>query len=415
MSARPHVHLDAVGGVAGDMFVAAMLDALPALRDRVLTDVAAVLVAGGGAVELTEGRSGGVRALRFGLRAAHVAGHERDPHGHDPHGHDPHGHDPHGFGEMVTVIRRAALAQGTAEQAVAMLTMLAEVEARIHGVPIDQVHFHEIGDRDSLVDFVAAGSIAAALDGASWSISDLPKGGGLVRTQHGLLPVPAPATAALLAGFRWRDDGVPGERITPTGAAILRHLVGAGTAGLRAPGRLLASGTGAGTRESEGLPNVLRALVFETENVWVGVPIAERCAVISFDVDDMTGEEIAVAGERLRGEAGVLDLTVGSRIGKKGRPVQSFRLLVSPESIERVQACCFAETSTIGLRWRIEERAVLPRRIQAHPAAGGEVRVKKVDRPGGETTAKVESDDLCAHPGLESRRALKAAVERGEP
>ena len=128
---------------------------------------------------------------------------------------------------MVGRIRTAALADGSAEQAVAILTLIAGVEAAIHQVPIEDVHFHEIADWDLLLDVVAAGSIAAALPAARWTVSPLPRGGGLVKTQHGLLPVPAPATAALLTGFAWRDDGVGGERVTPTGAAILRHLVGA--------------------------------------------------------------------------------------------------------------------------------------------------------------------------------------------
>ena len=125
-------------------------------------------------------------------------------------------------------------------------------------MPVDEVHFHEIGDWDSLMDVMAAGSIAAALEGARWSVSALPRGGGLVRTRHGLLPVPAPATARLLDGFTWRDDGIGGERVTPTGAAILRHLVGAAAA-RGVVGRLQGTGTGAGTRELPGQPNILRA------------------------------------------------------------------------------------------------------------------------------------------------------------
>ena len=168
---------------------------------------------------------------------------------------------------MVGRIRTAALADGSAEQAVAILTLIAEVEATIHQVPIEDVHFHEIADWDSLLDVVAAGSIAAALPAARWTVSPLPRGGGLVKTRHGLLPVPAPATAALLTGFAWRDDGVGGERVTPTGAAILRHLVGPDGSGFgngsSHAGRLVSIGTGAGTRTLPGIPNVLRALVFE--------------------------------------------------------------------------------------------------------------------------------------------------------
>src|SRR6185437_10213994 len=229
--AMPDIHLDAVGGIAGDMFVAAMLDALPALRDRVLADARAALPAGYG-VELAERRSGALRGLGFGL-TGHGYGH-----------HHQH-HEDGSFPKMAARIRGAGLGDGTADKAVGILTLLAEVEATIHQVPLEDVHFHEIADWDSLIDVVASGSIAAALDGARWTVSPLPRGGGLVKTQHGMLPVPAPATAALLTGFEWRDDGVGGERVTPTGAAILRYLVKPADAA-SAAGRLAASGTGAG-------------------------------------------------------------------------------------------------------------------------------------------------------------------------
>ena len=129
------------------------------------------------------------------------------------------------FPEIARLISSAKLHPGTADQAIAILRRLAEAESRMHRVPVDEVHFHEIADWDSLMDVVAAGSIAAALAQCSWSVSDLPRGDGLVRTRHGLLPIPAPATVELLRGFRWRDDGVGGERVTPTGAAIVAHLV----------------------------------------------------------------------------------------------------------------------------------------------------------------------------------------------
>ena len=230
-----HIHLDAVGGIAGDMFVAALLDAFPDLRPRVLADARAVLPAGYEG-RLRETHNGILRGLGFGL-----AGEPR----HD--GGDHH-HGAGSFLDMVGHIRTAALADGSAEQAIAILTLIAEVEATIHQVPIEDVHFHEIADWDSLLDVVAAGSIAAALPATRWTVSPLPRGGGLVKTQHGLLPVPAPATAALLTGFIWRDDGVGGERVTPTGAAILRHLVGPNGSGSSPAGRLVAIGTGAGTR-----------------------------------------------------------------------------------------------------------------------------------------------------------------------
>lgn len=388
-----HVHLDAVGGAAGDMFVAAMLDARPDLKDRVFQDLKAVLPPAIGAPALTPGLSGGIAALRFGLIwRAH-----REP---------AHGAR---FAELVQRIEAAALSEGTARESVAILRRLAEAEGRLHGTAVEQVHFHEIGDWDSLLDVVAAGSIVAALAGWHWSVSELPRGSGLVRTQHGLLPVPAPATVELLHGFRWRDDGIPGERVTPTGAAILAHLVDAP----HPPSRgmvLQATGIGAGTREVPGQPNILRALVFDVATTSSAIE-HDQVAVIEFDLDDMSGEEIAVAVDHLRATEGVIDLSAGMRQGKKGRLVQDLRLLARPAAREAVIAACLAQTSTLGLRWRLESRAILPRVADRIDIDGQALRRKHAQRPDGRVTVKVESDDVAGQPTLAARRRLR---QRGE-
>lgn len=412
------VHLDAVGGVAGDMFVAAMLDALPDLQEKVLADATAVLPEGVGPPRLSEGTSGGLRALRFGLSGGGtLAGHVRD---HPEHRHgdeDPNAekapahnrsHDSAGsYRDMASRIRSAPLSPGAADHAVAILTLIAEAEAVIHRIAVDDVHFHEIADWDSLVDVVAAGSIAAALTGARWTVSSLPRGAGLVGTRHGLLPIPAPATASILTGFEWRDDGVGGERVTPTGAAILKHLVGQQRQ-YYVSGRLKAVGAGAGTRSLPGIPNVLRALVFAE----ISAIDQDRVVVLSFEIDDMTGEEIAVAADRLRKLAGVLDLSIGRRSGKKGRNMDSFRLLIRPEAAPIVIDRCFLETSTIGLRIHEEVRVTLPRQSSMSESDGRPVGVKTVRRPGGDMTAKAESDDLIGD-SLEARRHRKRLTEVG--
>lgn len=420
-----HVHLDAVGGAAGDMFVAAMLDALPHLRQRVFDDLAAVLPHGIGRPELTEGLSGALAVRRFGLAGSSGAAPAHHHHGHDHVHHHDHDHDhehglpeaagsdgqhAHGtrFVDLAARIEAAPLHAGTAAQSVAILRRLAQAESRMHRVPVDEVHFHEVGDWDSLLDVVAAGSIAAALAGWTWSVSALPRGSGLVRTRHGLLPVPAPATTALLTGFSWRDDGRPGERVTPTGAAVLAHLVA--TPSLRPPDglRLVASGMGAGTRELEGMPNVLRALVHALDGQ---AGVDDEVMVLSFDVDDMTGEEIGVAADRLRAADGVLDVSLGLRIGKKGRPLHDFRLLVTPARLEAVGELCLRETSTIGLRWHRVQRQRLARDVEAVAIGDATVRRKRVRRPGGETTVKAESDDLAGTGTLAARRRLQSRAE----
>ena len=414
---RRHVHLDAVGGVAGDMFVAAMLDALPDLEARVRADLAAVLPVAAGQIDITRGTSGGLAVRRFAV----VSQPDRDdhPHGHTHDHHHDHGHSqepedgarpsaPVRYDDIVALIRAASLAPGSAEEALGILRRLGEAESRVHGVPLSAVHFHEIADWDSLADVTAAGSIIAALGESTWSVSDLPRGGGRVRTRHGLLPVPAPATALLLEGFRLTDDGVVGERVTPTGAAILAHLVDPDA---RPPvsARLLASGLGAGTRELPGMPNILRAMVHDR----AARPTSARDAisVVAFDVDDMTGEEIGHAAERLRAASGVFDLALASHLGKKSRPLTTFRLLVDPARRDEVVDLCLVETSTIGVRWHLAERRVLDRRAETAAGSSGPLRLKAVTRPDGSVTRKVEADDISRLDGLAARRKAAHLME----
>lgn len=373
-----HVHLDLLGGIAGDMFVAAMLAACPDLKERVLADCAAVLPEGLSAT-LSETRSGSLAALRFGLTGTACKNTVTD------------------YPKLRALISGAPLADGTMAEALAILHRLAEAEATVHGVPLQRVHFHELADWDSLTDVVAAGSIAAALKVTRWTVGPVPLGSGTVTTVHGVLPVPAPATAHLLTGFACVSDGVPGERVTPTGAAILSHLA---TPGAPA-GRLVSSGFGAGTRVLPGVANVVRVLTFVYEHQ------KEDCvAVLAFDVDDMTGEELSVAADKLRDAAGVIDVTLGWRQGKKGRPVTEVRLLVQPNEVDLVAARCLSETTTLGLRWRIEPRITVPREATHVATDAGLLQAKSAVRPGGRLTTKVESDDLAPFEGLARRRSL---------
>jgi hypothetical protein len=412
MAEHFHIHLDAVGGVAGDMFVAAMLDAVPTLRQRVFADLAAVLPARCGKPRLEEGTSNGLSVLRFGLTeqpdkvSVHNHGHHDHDHDHDHH-HDDHDEQECSFPALSRRISAAPLTPGSAEQAISILRILAEAESRVHRQPIDKVQFHEIADWDSLMDVVAAGSIIAALGAATWSVSELPRGAGLVRSRHGLLPVPAPATAEILRGFVWRDDGIGGERVTPTGAAILAHLVGT-RGGTMGRATLSAVGTGAGNRNLVEMPNILRALIFDGETAADGVYI------LSFDIDDMTGEEIGTALQRLRDAPGVIDVTIGNRQGKKERPVSDFCLLVRANALDKVRTLCFQETTTIGLRWRFEQRQCLEREIIERHIDDRLFPVKTVHRPDSQVTRKVESDSLAPHRGLAERRRLKDLAERDE-
>ena len=397
------IHLDLVGGLAGDMFVAAMVDALPALAAPVAKALAAVAPPGADLPACADTSSGGLRAKRFGL-APGSAYRKRDK--------DSHGGT--SYRELQCTLNAKTLETSTREHALAILALLADAEARVHGTTIDDVHFHEIGDWDSLMDVVAAGCIVAHLPGARWTASTLPLGGGTVSTVHGVLPVPAPATSLLLEGYRWRDDGIAGERVTPTGAAILRHLMSPADVAARSEGgRLLGAGAGAGTRTLAGRPNIVRALVFErTAPATAQTLDGDAVAILEFDIDDMTGEEIAHASDRLRALPGVIDVSVGTRVGKKARPTADFRILAQPAAAANVAHVCFSETSTLGLRVREERRHVLRRSEVATTRNEAAVRVKVAERPGGMRTGKAEHDDVAADEGLDTRRRTRASAVR---
>ena len=279
----------------------------------------------------------------------------------------------------------------------------------MHGIPVEAVAFHEVGAFDSIADIVAAAHLIAALEARSWSVSALPLGSGRVRTQHGPLPVPAPATTLLLDGFSTLDDGVPGERVTPTGAAILRHLCGDAPGWGRPRGILGRTGIGFGTKVLPGLSNCLRALVLE-EDAASG-PGRRDLAVIAFEVDDQSGEDLAMGLDRLRVAPGILDVVQAPVLGKKGRMMAHIQALVRPEGLEAAIAACFRETTTIGLRYHRVEGAVLDRESRTVEQAGQPVRVKVVDRPGGRT-AKAEADDALDHAGHAARATLRREAER---
>jgi hypothetical protein len=379
--------LDPIGGVSGDMFLAAVLDAWPALGEPVLAAVRAALPAGY-EVSLVARAVGALPAAGLAF-----AGNGAAPTG--------------GYDAFRKRIGEARLPAPVRERALAMLKLLAEAEAAVHRVPIGEVHFHELADWDTQADIVGAATAIDLLGGASWHVRPLPLGSGTVRAAHGVLPLPAPATAALLAGFAFRaDDGISGERVTPTGAAILRYL-GAEARPPAALGRLVATGTGAGTRKFDGVPNILRVLGFargtETDAV----------LVVEFDVDDQSPEDLATGLDRLRGLAGVRDVMSFAGIGKKGRLVQSVRVMANPGERQAVVDAVFEQTSTLGVRLREEERAVLPRESVVVEEKGRAIRVKVAERPR-RRSAKAEADDVAAQATSAAGRASlrRAAVRK---
>jgi len=238
------------------------------------------------------------------------------------------------------------------------------------------------------------------------SCGSLPLGGGTVRTAHGELPVPAPATLELLEGFAFHDDGIAGERVTPTGAAILAALPRVPAAS----GILRATGVGFGTRNLGAKPNCLRVLCFEAGSTAIPGATIEQLIELAFEVDDLPPEDLAAALDRLRSIEGVLDANTLPQVGKAGRLAQGVRLLLRPEVLHAVVDRCLRETSTIGLRWRAVERLALARRQVDVEIEGRRLEVKVVERPGG-ATAKVESRSLADVADAAERARLRRLAE----
>lgn len=424
-----HIHLDAIGGIAGDMFVAALLHAFPQQTDGVLR---AVRLAGLGddiVTRVIDHSDGVLVGKRFevgkngtpvhhdlshahdhhhdhggehGSRHDHPEGHRHDHHHSHDHHHHEHNHTH--WAHLRTQLQNSPLADGIKRHAIGIFGELAWAEAQVHGKAPDDVTFHEVGNWDSIADIVAAASLIGALAIESWSVGSLPMGQGRVTTAHGELPVPAPATALLLDGFALHHDGRPGERVTPTGAAILRYI--APSQGIGTPPRILRGcGHGFGARKLQGMSNVLRVLAFD--QAADATATADTIGIVQFEVDDQTGEELAVGLDHIRATAGVVDVAQSMVIGKKGRVMASVQVLVRPDRMADAIAASFRQTTTLGVRTRIETRSMLARR---EVDVGGR-RVKIADRPDG-PTAKAGSDDVASDPtGQRARSAARREAQ----
>ena len=414
-----HIQLDPVGGIAGDMFAAAVLDAWPELE----SDLAGALARAGldaiATVERVDYTDHALTGSRFEVREAD--GSARDPscrrgrhsrvHGADGGTDGESLHEHHLYRDIRTLLRDADLDPGARTRALDIFARLASAESVVHGVPIDDVSFHEVGAYDSIADVVCAAWLIDRL-GATWSCGPLPIGRGRVDTAHGRLPVPAPATVELLRGMIVDQDTLHGERITPTGAAIVSHLEPSFEP---IPGamRLDRAGVGFGTSRLPGTSNVLRLLAFQPSD-GLGLPVhRERIGVVEFEVDDQTGEDLALALDRLRNLDGVLDVSSHGVNGKKGRLAFHVRLLARIAAIDSVIESSFRETTTLGVRWREMNRAALPRESSTVMVDGRSVRVKSAHRPGPTRTTKAEIDDLAPMTrGHADRERLRTMAER---
>jgi uncharacterized protein (DUF111 family) len=418
-----HIHLDLVGGIAGDMFISAMLDMFEYLQPEVLSAVALLLPSEVGVPKLSKGLNLGISGLRFCLepkatnqsaasKITQATGRQSDKHSHThTHSHETrhsHSHD-HGhettYRALCQRLADSVLDKAVIDVATELLTIIGKAEAKIHDKTLDDVHFHELADWDSLMDVVASAVILNSLADCSWSLSKLPLGGGLVQTQHGLIPIPAPATADILINFEFINDGILGERITPTGAAILRFLKDKNALTTQPQGELTSTGYGLGTKIFPNMPNILRAMSFDDHQSQQEQQ--DAVVLIEFDIDDMTSEELALSLDILRSKQGVLDVVVQTARGKKNRATELVRLMASPKYHQSIVDHCFIQTSTIGLRFRFESRILLSRELHMI----NDYSVKSVMRPNREQTLKIEHDNLVCDSTLKERRALKFQIE----
>ena len=387
MTAPAHIHLQPLGGVAGDMFMSAMVAGWPELAAIIRQAVIAAGVPGGAQMAFKPVKRKGLAAIWLDF---------------DPHAVSP-AKAPHHYRDIRQNLINAPLAPATRDPALAILHLIAAAEAKIHGIDIEAVHFHEVADWDSVADVVAAGAIIGYFEDTTWSCAPLPLGGGQVDTAHGRLPVPAPATQILMTGLSVVDDGIYGERVTPTGAAIVQYLLGQRGAAFTG-GKVAASGFGAGTRDSTEIANVLRVAGFDAGKTTDLEH--DHVVVIGCEIDDMTPEELAAASDGLRAEEGVLDVSLFQGIGKKGRAIFHLQVLCQPADGDRIAGVVLQQTTTLGLRQRIEERHVVARNIVTAPSG---VRVKRAERGQGVVTAKAEADDLDG--AVFSRRMQSAEAE----
>ena len=367
----PELHLDCPAGIAGDMFLAAMaglgVDFDP-LREAFLQ--AGVEVA----ITVSAARDKGVAGKRVDIGAP---------------GAQPLRH----LVDLTDIVRRLPLSGTVRAGAEAAFARLAAAEAEVHGCSPEEIHFHEVGAVDTLVDVVGAFWSLERLGVSRVTCSRLPWFTGTVRCAHGIMPLPAPATAYLLQGKPVYPTDLVGEIVTPTGALLLDRLVDEFVQG--PSGRVDGMGLGLGNMEL-GVVNGLRAFLVDA-----GGPGLERVMVLETNVDHLTGEEIGAAfGELL--EAGALDVLFLPGVMKKNRPGGLLQILCRPEDLARIRDLAFAQTMTLGLRITETSRAVLPRAASTRPSPWG-------DLPAKETTVEGQR---YTRPEFEALQALAKRTGR---
>jgi pyridinium-3,5-bisthiocarboxylic acid mononucleotide nickel chelatase len=404
-------YLECFAGISGDMLMGAFVDAGAPVE---LLQRTAASLALGAELRISKVNRSGIQATKVDVlvedkvhepaAATGPAEHHHEHHHHHPHNHareheHEHTHDdghPHEHGRSLPQIRAllstAGLTQGAHELSLSAFGLLARAEGRIHGVPWEEVHFHEVGAIDAIVDIACCAAAADALGVEAWYCSAVNVGSGFVNCAHGRFPVPAPATAELLKDKPVYSAHVQVELATPTGAALLRALE------CRFEPipvmRIQAIGYGAGTRNLERFPNVVRLNIGEVtvSPETSPQPSQEKVTVLECAVDDLSPQVLANTAQ-LALERGALDVMSAAVTMKKGRLGTLLTVLCKAGDAELLQQLIFRETTTLGIRVREENRVVLAREITAVQTAFGMIRVKAGSSNGEEWNAAPEFED----------------------
>lgn len=406
------LYLECYSGISGDMIVAALTDL--GVEEAFLRQELAKLHLDGYEIKISRTKKNQITAADFDVilkEDGEMHGHSHD-HSHPGEGHEhSHSHSHNSYKEISELISQSELNSRVKEMSLKIFHVIAEAEAKVHGMPVDQVHFHEVGAVDSIVDITAAAICLDKLGFDSILTSELWEGKGTTWCQHGRIPVPAPAVLEMMADHRIpvKFTPVEGEMITPTGAGIAAAL----TAERKLPERFVVEkvGVGAGKKDFPHA-NILRAMILNTDtdavsekkekaagstenrkngadnavktNQGIAAGSLNTVTVLETNVDDCSGEQLGYAMECLLRE-GALDTSCIPVYMKKNRPAYMLQVICRPKDEEKMETVIFRETTSIGLRKYREERSILPREIITVTLPDGqEVRVKKCSHHGQE-------------------------------
>jgi len=412
------LYFDCFSGASGDMVVGALIDAGVPIEE--IRRSLGSLSIDQDAVSVERVTRAGISATKFCVRGEEILGdtheHVRDhAHDHDGHSHDqnhgdgdapghPHGHRT--LGEIYELIEGSLLSASGKERAKSLFARLGDVEGGIHGTSADNVHLHEVGALDSIVDIVSAVYALETVGAERIVSSPLNVGSGTIRTAHGLYPVPAPATLRLLQGAPIYSGPQRAEMVTPTGALLITGY--ATEYGPMPPMRVNTIGYGAGARDFHDTPNVLRVLIGESD----ATAPSHSVVVIEAEIDDMNPQIFGVVMDQLLAE-GALDVFYTPIQMKKNRPGTLMSVIAPPQLRDRLTSTIFRETTTIGVRYCEMTRECLDRETAVVKTPFGDVRFKVARRNGEILNASPEFDDcvrLAAATGRPVKEIQAAAV-----